>query len=96
MFSAVNTRIRDREAQLEASEFSTVHSGMTFIEVTSAMKILPTMIYIDHSYITLGYGKMLRDTIVLTEQFEFCVRLSLTDNIVESIYDNTGKQIIID
>jgi hypothetical protein len=54
------------------------------------------MIYIDHSYITLGYGKMLRDTNVLTEQFEFCVRLSLTDNIVESIYDNTGKQIIID
>ena len=96
MFSAVNTRIRDREDQLEASEYSTVHSGMTFIEVTSAMKILPTMVYIDHSYITLGYGKMNRDTNVLTEQFEFCVRLSLTDDIVESIFDNTGKQIIID
>ena len=96
MFSAVNTRIRDKEDQLKASEYSTVHSGMTFIEATSAMKILPTMLYIDHSYITLGYGKMLSDTNVLTEQFEFCVRLSLTDDIVESIYDNTGTQIIID
>lgn len=96
MFSAVNTRIWDRENQLEASEYSSVHSGMTFVEATTAMKILPTMIYIDHSYITLGYGKMNRDTNVLTEQFEFCVRLSLADDIVESVYDNTGKQIIID
>ena len=96
MFSAVNSRLRDKEGQLEASEYSLVRSGMTFTEATSAMKILPSMIYIDHSYITLGYGKMLSGTNVLTEQFEFCVRLSLTDNIVESIYDNTGKQIIID
>ena len=96
MFSAVNTRIWDREDQLKASDYTTVRSGMTFTEVTSAMKILPTMIYIDHSYITLGYGKMLGNTNVLTEQFEFCVRLSLTDSITESIYDNTGTQIIID
>ena len=69
---------------------------MSFYEALGCMDILPSMIYLDHSYITMGFGQILPDTDILTEQFEFCIRFSLTDDVVESIYDNTGTQLVID
>ncbi len=96
LFSAVNRRLWERDGQLERSGFGSVRSGMSLREAEGCMGILPSMIYIDHSFLTLGYGRMKTDTDVLTEQFEFCVRFSLTDSTVESVYDNTGTQLIID
>lgn len=96
LFSAVNRRIWKNSNQLGSSDCSAVRSGMSFSEAEGCMGILPTMIYIDHSFITLGYGEMNEETDVLTEQFEFCIRFTLNDGTVESIYDNTGTQIIID
>ena len=93
LFSAVNRRLWEKEGMLNASAQNAVHSGMPFTEAMRCMRILPSMIYIDYSYITLGFGRHLQDTDVLTEQFEFCLRFTLTDNILESVYDNTGTHL---
>ena len=96
LFSAVNRRLWKKDNQLTGTDYSDVRSGMSFYEALGCMDILPSMIYIDHSYITMGFGQILPDTDILTEQFEFCIRFSLTDDVVESIYDNTGTQLVID
>lgn len=96
LFSAVNRRLWQKEDQLNGTSCASVRSGMASSEALYCMGILPSMVYIDHSYITLGFGRLLPDTDVLTEQFEFCIRFSITDDVVESIYDNTGTQLVID
>jgi hypothetical protein len=96
LFSAVNRRLWQKEGMLDASALSVIRSGMPYTEAMRCMRILPTMVYIDYSYITLGFGRYLQDTDVLTEQFEFCLRFTLTDDVLESVYDNTGTHLDIE
>ena len=96
LFSAVNRRIWHKEGMLDASALSVIRSGMPYTEAMRCMRILPTMVYIDYSYITLGFGRYLQDTDGLTEQFEFCLRFTLTDDVLESVYDNTGTHLDIE
>lgn len=96
LFSAVNRRLWHKEGMLDASSLSVIRSGMPYTEAMRCMRILPTMVYIDYSYMTLGFGRFLQDTDVLTEQFEFCLRFTLSDGILESIHDNTGTHLDIE
>jgi len=96
LFSAVNRRLWDRAGALDGTSWASVRSGMNYREAAACLGILPSMVYIDYSYITLGYGEFDASTDVLTEQFEFCMRLRISDLSVESVYDNTGTQLVID
>ena len=96
LFSAVNRRLWQKEGMLNASALGSIRSGMPFTEAMRCMRVLPSMVYIDYSYITFGFGRYLQDSDVLTEQFEFCLRFTLTDDILESVYDNTGTHLDLD
>ena len=96
LFSVVNRRLWQKENMLNVSALQVIRSGMPFSEAVRCMRILPSMIYIDYSYITFGFGRYRPESDVLTEQFEFCLRFTLTDGVLESVYDNTGTHLDID
>ena len=93
LFYAVNTALWETEGQLEDLDLSSITRNQDYSDVMKTIGLLPDMVYIDYSYVLLGFGAYKGSDAEQTQQFEYMVRFTKDSMTVESIYDNTGKQI---
>ena len=54
------------------------------------------MVYVDYTYVTLGFGKFNPEAESLYEQFEFMAVIDMDTQMVETVYDNTERIIVIE
>ena len=95
-FSGVNMRTWKTPGQLEGVSIDGLGVGMNERDLLASVGVLPTMIYIDNTYILYGFGCFQEQAGSQTEQFEVMARINMKTGQVEDFFDNTQKTIVID
>ncbi len=95
-FFGVNTRNWQKEDQLKGLDISSLNIGLNYDDLLASIGLLPNMVYVDYSYVTLGFGKFNPEAESLYEQFEFMAVIDMETQMVETVYDNTERVIVIE
>lgn len=95
MASFSNMRLYNKPGMLKDSDYRILSRGMTYSEVRSLMRLLPTTIYIDEHYFSVCYGRFINSE-VADEQFEIIIRFDLENNIAQKVLDNTAVSGVVD
>ena len=95
-FFGVNTRNWKKADLLKDVDIKSIDVGMNWNDLLASVGQIPSMVYVDYSYITLGYGAYREDAKYLSEQFELMAVVDLNTWLVETVYDNTDRVIIIE
>ncbi len=89
MASFSNMRLYNKAGTLKDSDYRAITRGMSYGEIRSLMRLVPTAIYIDSTYFSVCYGRFL-NTDVADEQFEVIVRFDLENNYSQKVLINTA------
>ena len=95
-FFGVNTRNWKKADLLKDVDIRSIDVGMNWNDLLASVGQIPNMVYVDYSYITLGYGAYKEDAQYLSEQFELMAVVDLNTWLVETVYDNTDRTIVIE
>ena len=69
---------------------------ISYEDLLASVGQIPNMVYVDYSYITVGFGAYREDAKYLSEQFELMAVVDLNTWTVETVYDNTDRVIVIE
>ena len=95
-FFGVNTRNWKKADLLKDVDIKSIDVGMNWNDLLASVGQIPNMVYVDYSYITVGFGAYKEDAQYLSEQFELMAVVDLNTWLVETVYDNTDRTIIIE
>ena len=95
MASFSNMRLYNKAGTLKDSGYRMLTRGMSYSEVRSLMRLVPTTIYIDEHYYSVCYGRFL-NTEVADEQFEVIIRFDLENSLAQKVLDNTAVSSVTD
>ena len=73
MASFSNMRLYNKAGTLKDSDYRLITRGMSYSEIRSLMRLVPTAMYVDADFFSVCYGRFL-DTDVADEQFEVIIR----------------------
>ena len=95
-FFGVNTRNWRKADLLKDVDIKSIDVGMNWNDLLASVGQIPNMVYVDYSYITLGFGAYKEDAQYMSEQFELMTVIDLETWTVETVYDNTDRTIVIE
>ena len=95
-FFGVNTRNWKKADLLKDVDIKAIDVGMNWNDLLASVGQIPNMVYVDYSYITVGFGAYREDAKYLSEQFELMAVVDLNTWTVETVYDNTDRVIVIE
>ena len=95
-FFGVNTRNWKKADLLKDVDLKSIDVGMNWNDLLASVGQIPNMVYVDYSYITVGFGAYREDAQYLSEQFELMAVVDLNTWTVETVYDNTERTIVIE
>ena len=95
LLSAVNMRLWQQPTALADCDFTSIGMGTGYNDLMQTVGMMPTAIYIDRSYLLLGFGRFLPENSSQSEQFELMVQLQQSDLTVTDVYINTDMQLVI-
>ena len=95
-FFGVNTRNWKKQDTLKGIDLKGIDVGMNWNDLLASVGMIPNMVYVDYSYITLGYGAYREDAQYLSEQFELMAVVDLSTWTVETVYDNSERTIVLE
>ena len=95
-FFGVNTRNWHKENQLKDVDLRSVGIGMNYNDLLASVGKLPNMVYVDYTYLTLGFGEFYEDAATLYEQFELMAVIDMDTMLVENVYDNSERVIVLE
>ena len=95
-FFGVNTRNWRKADLLKDVDIRSIDVGMNWNDLLASVGQIPNMVYVDYSYITVGFGAYREDAQYMSEQFELMAVIDLETWTVETVYDNTDREIIIE
>ena len=95
-FFGVNTRNWKKTDLLKDVDIKSIDVGMKWNDLLASVGQIPNMVYVDYSYITVGFGAYKEDAQYLSEQFELMAVVDLNTWTVETVYDNTDRVIVIE
>ena len=95
-FFGVNTRNWKKADLLKDVDLKSVDVGMNWNDLLASVGQIPNMVYVDYSYITVGFGAYRENAQYLSEQFELMAVVDLNTWTVETVYDNTERTIVIE
>ena len=96
LLSAVNMRLWQQPSSLSERDLSAIDMGTGYTELLQTLGMMPSSIYIDRSYLVLGFGRYNAESTTQFEQFEYMVQLQQSDLTVSRVYNNTDMQLVID
>ncbi|MBR0450530.1 MAG: hypothetical protein IJI78_00945 [Oscillospiraceae bacterium] len=95
-FFGVNTRNWRKADLLKDVDIKSIDVGMNWNDLLASVGQIPNMVYVDYSYITLGFGAYKEDAQYMSEQFELMTVIDLETWTIETVYDNTDRVIVIE
>ena len=95
MASFSNMRLYNKTGTLIDSDYRLITRGMTYGEVRSLMRLVPTAMYIDSDYFSVCYGRFL-NTDVADEQFEVIVRFDHETYHAQRVLINAAVSGVVD
>jgi len=95
LLSAINMRLWQQPTALADRDLTSIGMGTGYNDLMQTVGMMPTAIYIDRSYLLLGFGRFLPENSSQTEQFELMVQLQQSDLTVTDVYINTDMQLVI-
>lgn len=95
-FFGVNTRNWKKADMLKDVDVKSIDVGINWNDLLASVGQIPNMVYVDYSYITVGFGAYREDAQYLSEQFELMAVVDLNTWTVETVYDNTDRVIVIE
>ncbi|MBR5502676.1 MAG: hypothetical protein IKV55_06550 [Oscillospiraceae bacterium] len=96
LLSAVNMRLWQQPSALSQRDLGAIDIGTGYTELLQTIGLMPSSIYIDRSYLVLGFGSYNAESTTQFEQFEYMVQLQQNDLTVSKVYNNTDMQLVID
>lgn len=95
MCSFTNMRFINERGLLTGTAYESVSKGMSYLEVRKLVGLMPTAIYFDESCYTVCYGRLI-DESGADDQFELVVRMSVSDDTVQAVFNNVARGEAID
>ncbi|MCL2539179.1 MAG: hypothetical protein FWE66_02460 [Oscillospiraceae bacterium] len=95
MASFSNMRLYNKTGTLKDSDYRLITRGMTYSEIRSLMRLIPTAMYIDSDFFSVCYGRFL-NTDVADEQFEVIIRFDHETNHAQRVLINAAVSGVAD